>query len=224
MRKRLIVFGLLLVVGLAGCTAAPAPSSSRAHPAPTTTLTHAAAQPAAIVIAASGLTVTDASGSVHRFPYDQWSDNVVALSTNLLGVAPRTSSSTAEGGMPPRTTYLWPGMFLIHSDWTKDAANAKRLTVYAQGEPTSSITVSTPSGVRVGDAAAALARYPVFCNVDKKCFQNVATSSGASTTLRVLDSSDGNLVIAYVDATNGVTDIITADSSWGTKSEIDVRD
>jgi hypothetical protein len=96
--------------------------------------------------------------------------------------------------------------------------------VYAQGDPQTAVTISTSNGVHVGDTAAAVAGYPVFCNVDKKCFENVSTSSGASTTFRVLDSSGTNVILGYVDATAGVTDIITADDSWGTKSGIDVRD
>ena len=212
------------MLGVAGCTAQPVPTPTTHRPTPTTTATHSAAQPASIVIAAAGLTVTDASGSVHRFAYDQWSDDLVSLSTGLLGATPRTAGGEAVGAAPATTTYLWPGLFLIHSHWAADVANAERLTVFAQGHTETAVTLSTPNGVHVGDTAAAVAGYPVFCNVDKKCFENVSTSSGASTTLRVLDSSGAKVVLGYVDTTDGVTDIITADSSWGTKSAIDVRD
>lgn len=215
---------MLLVLGLAGCTAQPVSTPTTHRATPTATATHSAAKPASIVVAAAGLTVTDASGSAHRFAYDQWSDDLVSLSTGLLGAAPRTSSGDAVGTTPATTTYLWPGLFLIHSDWAAGVANAERLTVYAQGDPQTAIPISTPNGVHVGDTAAAVTGCPVFCNVDKKCFENVSTSSGASTTLRVLDSSGTNVVLGYVDATAGVTDIITADDSWGTKSGIDVRD
>ncbi|WP_331096747.1 hypothetical protein [Lacisediminihabitans sp.] len=103
-----------------------------------------------------------------------------------------------------------------------------RLTVYAQGRPEGSLSITGPKGVRVGDPAASVAAYPIFCNADKKCFENQETTSGSSTTLRVLDSSGTepgvHLVLGYVDATEGVTDIITADPSWGTTYGIDIRD
>jgi hypothetical protein len=231
MRIKVTAIAGLLVLGLAGCAVpsnSPAQNEPSGAPTPTIAASAGAAPPSSIVISAQHLTVTDSSGIAHHYPYERWSADLVPLSTKLLGSAPRSSHSVGDNQTPPTTTYLWGGLFLMHSDWPADKSGVERLTVYAQGAADGSVSISTPEGIRFGDSAASVAAYPIFCNVNKKCFENQQTSSGASTTLRVLDSSgsgtDAHLVLAYVDATEGVTDIITTDPSWGTSFGIDVRD
>lgn len=230
MRMRSTTIGVLLILLLTGCTPqAESPARKLPTNGPTPTISNPAPNRiASIVIGAQLLTVTEPSGLTHTYSYDRWLDDLVPLVTSLLHSAPRVANHEGDSDTPPTTSYLWPELFITHSDWASDGPGVQRLIVHAQGQQVGSVDIATAKGVRVGDTAASVADYPIFCNANKECFENQKTTSGASTTLRILDSSDAGpkavLVLGYVDAASGVTDIVTANTSWGTTRGIDVRD
>lgn len=171
----------------ASSTPSPTPSPTPEVTATPTALPDAGA--ASVVVSAEAIDVTSSDGTTWSLSYFEQTENAISALTSAFGAAPTVG--VWEGGIEshPGSTYTWPGLELLDTEWPTVAPTSPEYSVTLTAAEFNGVTLETVDGVQVGDSAADL----------ESAYPDNATRISVGGTPERLDVLLGTIVLPHSD-------------------------